>query len=135
MHAHSRSRKRTLDQAEEEVVVAKEVFEEVLVEEKVKEEALIVMGEPEGNMKALMDYSQPKINDIQSSIVPNNSKSEASKPSLTPEEIKIKAQELKIKMPKTYVVHLGNSNELMEVVEDRVAKRILREHVREALGV
>lgn len=38
-------------------------------------------------------------------------------------------------MPKTYVVHLGNSNELMEVAEDRVAKRILREHVREALGV
>ena len=27
------------------------------------------MGEPEANLKALMDYSQPKINDIQSSIV------------------------------------------------------------------
>ena len=38
-------------------------------------------------------------------------------------------------MPKTYVVHLGNSNELMEVAEDRVAKRVLREHVRESLGV
>lgn len=38
-------------------------------------------------------------------------------------------------MPKTYVVHLGNSNELMEVAEDRAAKRVLREHVRESLGV
>ena len=69
MHTRSRSRKRTLDQAEEEVVVAKEVFEEVLVEEKVEEEALIAMGEPKANTEALMDYSQPKINDIQSSIV------------------------------------------------------------------
>ena len=38
-------------------------------------------------------------------------------------------------MPETYVVHLGNSKELMEVAEDTVAKRILREHVRESLGV
>lgn len=38
-------------------------------------------------------------------------------------------------MPKTYVVHLGNSKELMEVAEDTVAKRVLREHVRESLGV
>lgn len=38
-------------------------------------------------------------------------------------------------MPETYVVHLGNSKELMEVAEDSVAKRILREHVRESLGV
>ncbi|ESQ27590.1 hypothetical protein EUTSA_v10018489mg [Eutrema salsugineum] len=42
---------------------------------------------------------------------------------------------LGIKMPKTYVVHLGNSNELMEVAEDSVAKRVLREHVGESLGV
>ncbi|KAL1210137.1 hypothetical protein V5N11_029562 [Cardamine amara subsp. amara] len=42
---------------------------------------------------------------------------------------------LGIKMPKTYVVHLGNSKELMEVAEDSVAKRVLREHVRESLGV
>uniref|UniRef100_A0A1D1Y888 Lipopolysaccharide core biosynthesis mannosyltransferase lpsB n=1 Tax=Anthurium amnicola TaxID=1678845 RepID=A0A1D1Y888_9ARAE len=42
---------------------------------------------------------------------------------------------LRIKMPHTYVVHLGNSKELMEVAEDNVAKRILREHVRESLGV
>lgn len=42
---------------------------------------------------------------------------------------------LGIKMPQTYVVHLGNSKELMEVAEDTVAKRILREHVRESLGV
>uniref|UniRef100_A0A1U7W4X7 Uncharacterized protein LOC104223852 n=1 Tax=Nicotiana sylvestris TaxID=4096 RepID=A0A1U7W4X7_NICSY len=41
----------------------------------------------------------------------------------------------RIKMPKTHVVHLGNSNELMEIAEDSVAKRILREHVRESLGV
>jgi glycosyltransferase involved in cell wall biosynthesis len=44
-------------------------------------------------------------------------------------------ERLRIKMPETYVVHLGNSNELMEVAEDSVAKRVLREHVRESLGV
>ncbi|KAI3959073.1 hypothetical protein MKX01_023749 [Papaver californicum] len=38
-------------------------------------------------------------------------------------------------MPHTYVVHLGNSKELMDVAEDSVAKRVLREHVRETLGV
>lgn len=38
-------------------------------------------------------------------------------------------------MPKTYVVHLGNSKELMEVAEDSVSRRVLREHVRESLGV
>lgn len=38
-------------------------------------------------------------------------------------------------MPETYVVHLGNSKELMEVADDSVAKRVLREHVRESLGV
>ena len=38
-------------------------------------------------------------------------------------------------MPKTYVVHLGNSRELMEIAENDVAKRILRDHVRESLGV
>jgi hypothetical protein len=38
-------------------------------------------------------------------------------------------------MPETYVVHLGNSKELMDVAEDSVAKRVLREHVRESLGV
>ncbi|XP_042518358.1 uncharacterized protein LOC122092108 isoform X2 [Macadamia integrifolia] len=42
---------------------------------------------------------------------------------------------MEIKMPETHVVHLGNSKELMEVAEDNVAKRILREHVRESLGV
>ncbi|MQL96211.1 hypothetical protein Taro_028881 [Colocasia esculenta] len=42
---------------------------------------------------------------------------------------------LGIRMPHTYVVHLGNSKELMEVAEDSVAKRILRDHVRESLGV
>ena len=41
----------------------------------------------------------------------------------------------RIKMPETYVVHLGNSKELMEVAEDSVAKRILREHFRESIGV
>ncbi|XP_071725360.1 uncharacterized protein [Rutidosis leptorrhynchoides] len=44
-------------------------------------------------------------------------------------------ERLRIKMPETYVVHLGNSNELMEVAENSVAKRVLREHVRESLGV
>lgn len=38
-------------------------------------------------------------------------------------------------MPKTYVVHLGNSKELMEIAEDIVSRRVLREHVRESLGV
>ncbi|KAE8656418.1 26S protease regulatory subunit 10B [Hibiscus syriacus] len=38
-------------------------------------------------------------------------------------------------MPETYVVHLGNSKELIEVSENKVAKRILCEHVRESLGV
>ena len=40
-----------------------------------------------------------------------------------------------INMPLTYVVHLGNSKEMMEVAEDNVARRVLREHIREALGV
>lgn len=38
-------------------------------------------------------------------------------------------------MPDTYVVHLGNSKDLMDIAEDSVAKRVLREHVRESLGV
>lgn len=38
-------------------------------------------------------------------------------------------------MPETYVVHLGNSKDLMEIAEDNVAKRVLREHIRESLGV
>ncbi|CAA2985789.1 n-acetyl-alpha-d-glucosaminyl l-malate synthase [Olea europaea subsp. europaea] len=42
---------------------------------------------------------------------------------------------LAIKMPDTYVVHLGNSKDLMEVAEDSMARRILREHIRESLGV
>ncbi|KAJ8634325.1 hypothetical protein MRB53_027661 [Persea americana] len=44
-------------------------------------------------------------------------------------------KDLRITMPPTYVVHLGNSKELMEVAEDNVARRVLREHVRESLGV
>ncbi|XAR73828.1 Phosphatidylinositol alpha-mannosyltransferase [Bertholletia excelsa] len=53
---------------------------------------------------------------------------------VTAEYWKNRTQErLKIRMPETYVVHLGNSKELMEVAEDRVAKRVLREHVRESL--
>ncbi|XVF15820.1 hypothetical protein REPUB_Repub09cG0189400 [Reevesia pubescens] len=55
---------------------------------------------------------------------------------VTAEYWKNRTQErLKIKMPETYVVHLGNSKELMQVAEDSVAKRVLREHVRESLGV
>ncbi|OMO87518.1 Glycosyl transferase, family 1 [Corchorus capsularis] len=45
------------------------------------------------------------------------------------------SERLGIKMPETYVVHLGNSKELMEVAENQVAKKVLREHVRESLGV
>ncbi|KAG6575591.1 uncharacterized protein LOC111455876 isoform X1 [Cucurbita moschata] len=44
-------------------------------------------------------------------------------------------ERLGIKMPETYVVHLGNSKDLMEVAENNVAKRVLREHIRESLGV
>ncbi|CAO2842151.1 unnamed protein product [Amaranthus hypochondriacus] len=44
-------------------------------------------------------------------------------------------ERLGIKMPDTFVVHLGNSKELMEVAENSVAKRVLREHVRANLGV
>ncbi|KAJ6845420.1 uncharacterized protein M6B38_286855 [Iris pallida] len=44
-------------------------------------------------------------------------------------------ERLGIQMPHTFVVHLGNSKELMEVAEDNVARRVLREHVRESLGV
>uniref|UniRef100_A0A6M2EVM8 Glycosyl transferase family 1 domain-containing protein n=1 Tax=Populus davidiana TaxID=266767 RepID=A0A6M2EVM8_9ROSI len=55
---------------------------------------------------------------------------------VTAEYWKNRTQErLRIKMPETYVVHLGNSKELMEVAEDSVAKRVLREHIRESLGV
>nr|XP_043638959.1 uncharacterized protein LOC122610044 isoform X3 [Erigeron canadensis] len=55
---------------------------------------------------------------------------------VTAEYWKNRTQErLKIRMPKTYVVHLGNSKELMDVAENSVAKRVLREHVRESLGV
>ncbi|XP_058091946.1 uncharacterized protein LOC131237908 [Magnolia sinica] len=54
----------------------------------------------------------------------------------TAEYWKSRTQErLGIKMPPTYVVHLGNSKELMEIAGDSVARRILREHVRESLGV
>ena len=38
-------------------------------------------------------------------------------------------------MPDTYVVHLGNSKDLMEIAEDNVAKRVLHEHVRESLRI
>ncbi|KAK9022672.1 hypothetical protein V6N11_002919 [Hibiscus sabdariffa] len=44
-------------------------------------------------------------------------------------------ERLGIEMTETYVVHLGNIKELMEVAENKVAKRILPEHVRESLGV
>ncbi|KAF5753004.1 glycosyl transferase family 1 family protein [Tripterygium wilfordii] len=55
---------------------------------------------------------------------------------VTAEYWKNRTQErLRIKMPDTYVVHLGNSKELMGVAEDSVAKKVLREHVRESLGV
>ncbi|EYU32760.1 hypothetical protein ABFS82_14G043300 [Erythranthe guttata] len=44
-------------------------------------------------------------------------------------------ERLGIQMPETFVVHLGNSKDLMEVAEDSVARRVLREHIRESLGV
>ncbi|KAL0924975.1 hypothetical protein M5K25_003274 [Dendrobium thyrsiflorum] len=54
----------------------------------------------------------------------------------TAEYWKNRTQErLGIHMPKTYAVHLGNSKELMEIAEDYVAQRVLREHIRESLGV
>ncbi|GLT82718.1 hypothetical protein SLE2022_010760 [Rubroshorea leprosula] len=55
---------------------------------------------------------------------------------ITAEYWKNRTQErLRINMPETHIVHLGNSKELMEVAEDSVAKRVLREHARESLGV
>uniref|UniRef100_A0A7N1A687 Glycosyl transferase family 1 domain-containing protein n=1 Tax=Kalanchoe fedtschenkoi TaxID=63787 RepID=A0A7N1A687_KALFE len=44
-------------------------------------------------------------------------------------------ERLGIKMPETYVVLLGNSRELMAIAEDDIAKKVLREHIRESLGV
>ncbi|KAK8946163.1 hypothetical protein KSP40_PGU000389 [Platanthera guangdongensis] len=44
-------------------------------------------------------------------------------------------ERLGIQMPKTYVVHLGNSKELMEIAESYVARRVLREHIRQSLEV
>ncbi|KAL3642099.1 hypothetical protein CASFOL_012914 [Castilleja foliolosa] len=44
-------------------------------------------------------------------------------------------ERLGITMPETYVVHLGNSKDLMGVAKDSVARRVLREHIRELLGV
>ncbi|CAM8981734.1 unnamed protein product [Rhodiola kirilowii] len=44
-------------------------------------------------------------------------------------------ERLGIKMPKTYVVHLGNSRELMAIAEDDIAKKVLREHIKESLRV
>ncbi|KAE9600118.1 putative alpha,alpha-trehalose synthase [Lupinus albus] len=44
-------------------------------------------------------------------------------------------ERLGIKMPETYVVHLGNSKELMQIAENSVVKRAHREHVRQSLGV
>ena len=73
MHTCSRAGKRTLDQAEEEAVfIQSEVFEDeekVAEEEKFEEPALVVMGDQAENPKASMDYSQTKINDLQSSII------------------------------------------------------------------
>ena len=53
-------------------MIRRDVFEDeekVEEEEKIEEPALVVMGDQAENPKALMDYSQPKINDIQSSII------------------------------------------------------------------
>lgn len=44
-------------------------------------------------------------------------------------------ERLRIAMPPTYVVHLGNSKELTEASEDMLARRLLRDHVRETLAL
>ncbi|KAH7331584.1 hypothetical protein KP509_20G041300 [Ceratopteris richardii] len=44
-------------------------------------------------------------------------------------------ERLSITMPPTYVVHLGNSKELTEASEDVLARGLLRQHVRENLGL
>ncbi|MCO5608870.1 hypothetical protein L7F22_063088 [Adiantum nelumboides] len=44
-------------------------------------------------------------------------------------------ERLSITMPPTYVVHLGNSKELTKASEDLLARNILREHVREIIGL
>lgn len=56
-------------------------------------------------------------------------------PLLTTPNLEILCELYSIKMPDTFVVHLGNSKDLMDVAEDSVAKRVLREHVRATLGV
>jgi hypothetical protein len=38
-------------------------------------------------------------------------------------------------MPPTYVVHLGNSRALTEASESVLTRSLLRDHVREALGL
>lgn len=54
----------------------------------------------------------------------------------TAEYWKNRTQErLRIAMPRTYVVHLGNSRELMLASIDTLARKLMREHVREDLGL
>jgi hypothetical protein len=40
-----------------------------------------------------------------------------------------------MKMPKTYVVHLGNSKELMGIAEDPIPRGLMRQRVRATLRV
>ncbi|KAI5070902.1 hypothetical protein GOP47_0013153 [Adiantum capillus-veneris] len=44
-------------------------------------------------------------------------------------------ERLSITMPPTYVVHLGNSRELTQASEDLLVRNILRQHVREVIGL
>ncbi|XP_024517077.1 uncharacterized protein LOC112341365 [Selaginella moellendorffii] len=44
-------------------------------------------------------------------------------------------QRLGIKIPKVHVVHLGNSKDLTEAAENPLARHLLRQHVRESLGI
>ncbi|KAL8124351.1 hypothetical protein AgCh_012125 [Apium graveolens] len=66
--ARDRAREAESEEVVEEVLVEEKV-EKVFVEEKAEEETLVIIGDQVANPKALMDYSKPKINDNQSSII------------------------------------------------------------------
>ncbi|KAJ7526482.1 hypothetical protein O6H91_16G008400 [Diphasiastrum complanatum] len=44
-------------------------------------------------------------------------------------------ERLGIKMPRTFVVHLGNSRDFMEAAENALSKRLLQQLVRESFGI
>ncbi|KAL8155728.1 hypothetical protein AgCh_000943 [Apium graveolens] len=73
MQTRSRVRRRILEKDEEEVVGDRwedfEDEEKVAEKEKIEEPPLLEMADQEDNSNALMVFSKPKINDIQSSII------------------------------------------------------------------